>query len=293
MGKEIYRGSIVALVTPFRGGGVDYKALDGLVDWHLASGTHGIIPLGTTGESPTVDDAERTKILKTVIGRAKGKTAVIAGTGTNDTRKSVAYTKEAKDLGADGALIVTPYYNKPTQEGIYRHVEAIAKAADLPLCLYNIPYRSGVPIEPATAARCAKLPQVVAIKEASGALEYTLQLRQLCDLVVLSGEDSLTFPLMAVGAKGIISVAANVVPKEMADLCNRALAGDWNTARELHAGLFSLMKAMFLETNPIPVKTALKLMGKIDGELRLPLCPMSEANEAKLREVLREYRLLG
>ena len=288
-----FKGSIVALVTPFRNGEVDFRALDALTDWHLAAGTNGIVPIGTTGESPTVTDEERTKILKAVIGRCKGKIPVIAGTGTNDTRKSIAYTKEAKALGADAALVVTPYYNKPTQEGLYRHIEAIAKAADLPIVLYNIPYRSVVSVEPPTVARCAKLKNVVAIKETSGSVEYVTQIRQLCDLTIISGEDAQTYPMMMLGATGVISVLANGMPAEMAALCRSALAGDWAAAKAQHEKLYKIAKAMFIETNPIPVKTALRMMGKIDGELRLPLCPMGEGNEAKLRDVLREYRLVS
>jgi 4-hydroxy-tetrahydrodipicolinate synthase len=288
----MFQGSFVALVTPFRDGAVDLAALDDLCRWHLESGTHGIVPLGTTGESPTVDADERAAVLRAVIARCRGKIPVIAGTGTNDTRKTIALTRQAKELGADGALLVTPYYNKPTQEGLFRHFEAVARAVDLPIVLYNIPGRSGVAIAPETIARLAQVKGIVAVKEASGSLDIVAQIRLLCGLDILSGEDSLNYPILAVGGKGIISVVANLMPRECATLCEAARKGDHATARALHDRLFPLAKALFLETNPIPVKTAMRILGRGTGELRLPLCEMAPANAEKLAAALRTVGLL-
>jgi len=283
----MFHGSFVALVTPFKNGAVDLGALDDLCRWHLENGTNGIVPLGTTGESPTIDADERTEILRTVIARCRGKIPVIAGTGTNDTCKTVALTRQAKELGADGALLVTPYYNKPTQEGLFRHFEAVAKAVDLPLVLYNIPGRSAVAIAPETIARLARVKGIVAVKEATGNLDNVTLIRQRCDLDILSGEDSLNWPILAAGGKGIISVLANILPRECAALCAAARSGDLATARALHDRLFPVAKALFLETNPIPVKTALRMMGRITGELRLPLCEMAPANAEALAAALK------
>ncbi len=288
----MYHGSFVALVTPFKDGAVDHGALDDLVRWHLESGTAGIVPLGTTGESPTIDADERAAILRTVISRCRGKIPVIAGTGTNDTRRTIALTRQAKELGADGALLVTPYYNKPTQEGLFRHFEAVAGAVDLPIVLYNIPGRSAVAVAPETIARLAKVKGIVAVKEATGNVENVTQIRQRCDLAILSGEDPLNYPILALGGTGIISVVANILPKDCAALCEAVRAGDLAKGRALHEKLYPVAKALFLETNPGPVKTALKLLGRTSGEIRLPLCEMTPSNVAALEEILRSVGLL-
>ena len=288
----MFHGSFVALVTPFKDGTVDHGALDALVRWHLESGTHGIVPLGTTGESPTIDADERAAVLRTVIARCRGKMQVIAGTGTNDTRRTIALTRQAKELGADGALLVTPYYNKPPQEGLFRHFEAVAKSVDLPLVLYNTPGRSAVAIAPETFARLAQVKGIVAVKEATGNVESVTQIRERCRLDVLSGEDSLNFPILALGGTGIISVVANLLPRECAALCAAVRTGDLAAGLALHERLYPVAKALFLETNPIPVKTALQMMGRLSGELRLPLCEMAPANASRLRDVLKSIGLL-
>ncbi len=288
----MYHGSFVALATPFKGGAVDHGALDDLVRWHLESGTAGIVPLGTTGESPTIDADERAAILRTVISRCRGKIPVIAGTGTNDTRLTIALTRQAKELGADGALLVTPYYNKPTQEGLFRHFEAVAVAVDLPIVLYNIPGRSAVAIAPETIARLAKVKGIVAVKEATGNVENVTQIRRRCDLAILSGEDALNYPILALGGTGIISVVANILPKDCAALCESVRTGDLAKGLALHEKLYPVAKALFLETNPGPVKTALKLLGHMSDEVRLPLCGMTPSNAAALEETLRSVGLL-
>jgi 4-hydroxy-tetrahydrodipicolinate synthase len=288
----MFHGSFVALVTPFKDGAVDHGALDDLVRWHLESGTAGIVPLGTTGESPTVDADERAAVLRTVISRCRGKIPVIAGTGTNDTRRTIALTRQAKELGADGALLVTPYYNKPTQEGLFRHFEAVAGAVDLPIVIYNIPGRSAVAVAPETIARLAKVKGIVAVKEATGSVETVTQIRRRCDLAILSGEDALNYPILALGGTGIISVVANILPKDCAALCGAMRAGDLAKGLALHEKLYPVAKALFLETNPGPVKTALKLLGRTSGEIRLPLCGMTPSNVAALEETLRSVGLL-
>jgi len=293
MNSSIFHGSMVAMVTPFRDGGVDAAALKEHVEFLLKNGTDGLVPLGTTGESPVLTGDERTEILRTVIRAAKGKAPVVAGTGTNDTRTSIELSKGAEALGADALLVVTPYYNKPSQEGLFLHYEAVARATSLPVCLYNVPGRTGVNLLPETVARLAKIRNIVAVKEASGSVEQAAQIHAECDIAVVSGDDALTFPLMMQGATGVISVAANVVPREMADLCAAAAKGDIERARELHLRLLPLMKALFLESNPVPVKAALRLMGRGTGEVRPPLCAMSAANEEKLRRVLADFSLIS
>jgi 4-hydroxy-tetrahydrodipicolinate synthase len=284
------KGSIVALVTPFSGGDVDAKRLRELVDFHLQSGTDGIVPVGTTGESPTLSRDEKALVIKTVVKAAKGRVPVIAGTGTNDTRATVEYTKMAKELGADAALVVAPYYNKPTQEGLFRHYEAVAKVG-LPVVLYNVPGRTAVTIAPETTARLAKVKNIIATKEAAGNVEFVTQIRALCDLAIVSGDDSLTLPMMALGATGVISVAANVAPGPVAEMCALANKGDGTRARELHERLFPLFKGLFLETSPAPVKAAMKLMGLGNGELRLPLVEVTAPTLEKVRGILKALEL--
>jgi len=286
-----FHGSITALVTPFKSGKVDEKALVNIVKRQIVSGTDGLVPVGTTGESPTLTHDEHHRVIQIVVQAAAGKVPVIAGTGSNSTAEAVSLTKFAKKAGADGALLAAPYYNKPTQEGLYRHYAAVAKAADLPIVLYNIPGRSVVNIAPDTVARLAKIPNIVAIKEASGSMDQASHIMTLCDIDVLSGDDSLTLPLLAMGGKGVISVVSNLVPGDVSSMVDAFFAGDHEKARQAHLKLFSLCRAMFIETNPIPIKRAMNLMGYCSDEIRLPLCEMSEHNEKVLVKALKDYGL--
>jgi 4-hydroxy-tetrahydrodipicolinate synthase len=286
------QGSFVALVTPYKKGEVDLKKVQELVEFHAANGTTGLCPAATTGEGPVLSTEEKSAIIKTVVKAAKGKLKVFPGTGTYDTADSIAQTKMAKELGADGALMVTPYYNKPTQEGLYRHYEAVAKAVDLPIMLYTVPGRTAVNIAPETTARLSKIKTIIAIKDASGNVEQVTQTRRLCDIQILSGEDSLTFPMLCLGAVGVVSVAANVIPRAVADMVAAGVKGDVAKAREIHDRYFPLFKDLFIETNPIPVKTALKKMGMYGGEFRLPMCEMSAANEEKLEKTLKGCKVI-
>ena len=289
----MFKGTLVALVTPLAGGQVDYAAIERLVDWHVEQGTDGLVPVGTTGESPTVDMDEHKRIIETVVGRADGRIPVIAGTGGNATAEAVELTCFARQVGADASLQVCPYYNKPTQEGLYRHFAEIAETCDLPLVLYNIPSRTGISMTPETVARLAELEQVVAIKESTGSMDQTSRILSLCDLTVLSGDDSLTLPLMAIGAKGVVSVVANLVPKDVKTLTDAMLAGNVATAEQTHRKLFPLCRAMFVETNPIPIKTAMKWTGLLESdEKRLPLTDLSPAAADTLRQAMTDYGLL-
>ncbi len=285
-----FHGSITALVTPFKNGKVDETALVKIVKDQIASGTDGLVPVGTTGESPTLSHDEHHRVIQIVVQAAQGRVPVIAGTGSNSTEEAVSLTKFAKKAGADGALLAAPYYNKPTQEGLYRHYAAVAKT-ELPIVLYNIPGRSVVNIAPDTVARLAKIPNVVAIKEASGSMDQASHIMTLCDIDVLSGDDSLTLPLLAMGGKGVISVVSNLVPKDVSAMVDAFFAGDHEKARKAHLKLFSLCRAMFIETNPIPIKRAMKLAGRCSDEVRLPLCEMSEQNEKILVKALKDYGL--
>ncbi|MFH1068842.1 MAG: 4-hydroxy-tetrahydrodipicolinate synthase [Candidatus Glassbacteria bacterium] len=287
----MFTGSIVALVTPFRNGGIDEKALGDLVEFHVANGTSAVLPCGTTGESATMDHEEHVRVIRLVVEAAAGRIKVIAGTGSNSTREAVHLTSQAARLGADAALLVSPYYNKPSQEGLFLHYKTVAESCDIPQILYNVPSRTGKNIEPETVARLAGLKNIVAIKEASGSLDQTSQIASLCDITILSGDDSLTLPLMSVGAVGVISVAANVVPAKVAALCRAWLDGRPEEARRVHYELFPLFKALFVESNPIPVKAAVAAMGLITEEYRLPLCPLAEANRRKLMEVMKHMGL--
>jgi 4-hydroxy-tetrahydrodipicolinate synthase len=294
MAKPRFQGSIVALATPFKDGKVDEVALGELVEFQITGGTDGIVPCGTTGESPTLDHAEHRRVIDVVIAATKKRVPVIAGTGSNSTDEAISLTKHAKQAGADAALIVLPYYNKPTQKGMIEHCRAIADQAKLPLILYNIPGRTGVNMQPETVAALADHPYIVGMKEATGNLEQMTQDIVLCGdkLSYLSGDDTLTLPLMSVGGSGVISVVANIVPRDVADMTHAFLGGDWKRARELHLKLFPLCQAMFYETNPIPVKTALAMMGKCREEFRLPLCSMLDSNRKKLEAALKAYGLL-
>jgi 4-hydroxy-tetrahydrodipicolinate synthase len=293
--KKSFEGSIVAMVTPFRDGKVDEPKIRELVEFHVKNGTDAIVPCGTTGESPTLSHAEHKRVVEVTIEAAAGRIPVIAGTGSNSTAEAIDLTQHAKKAGADGVLMVCPYYNKPTQAGLIAHYKAVAAAVDIPIIMYNIPGRTGVNMLTETVAALADLPNIVGMKEASGSLEQMTEVISVCGdrLTVVSGDDTLTLPLMAVGGKGVISVVANIVPKETAEMTRAALNGDWKRAKEIHLRLFPLVKAMFYETNPIPVKTAMQMLGRLNGELRLPLCPMSQANRDKLQKALRAYGLLS
>ena len=290
-----FHGSIVALVTPFRNGAVDEDKLRELVEFHVSNRTDGIVPCGTTGESPTLSHDEHKRVVEVVIEAAQGRIAVIAGTGSNSTSEAIDLTRHAKRAGATGALVVNPYYNKPTQEGLYRHFRAIADTVDIPIIVYNIAGRTAVNVETDTLARLVKdCKNIVGVKEASGSLDQMTQVVLACgpDFAVLSGDDNLTLPLMAVGGVGVISVIANIVPRETAELTHAALNGDWKQARDLHHRLYPLCRAAFFETNPIPIKEAMAMMGMVEPEFRLAMCRMADANRERLRGVLKSLGLL-
>jgi 4-hydroxy-tetrahydrodipicolinate synthase len=290
----MFKGSIVAIVTPFNNGTVDEKTLRELVDFQIENGTDAIVACGTTGESSTLDNEEHLNVIKIVFDQAKGRVPVIAGTGSNSTAEAIHLTREAKAIGVAGVLLVTPYYNKPTQEGLYRHYLAIADAVEIPQILYNVPGRTAVNLLPETVARLAGHKNIVAIKEATGSLQQASEVLALCgdQIDVFSGDDFITFPMMACGAKGVISVTANIMPKIIGDLTDAFYAGDLEKARQLHLQTLKINNAMFIESNPVPVKTALGLMGKCSDEVRLPLVPMSEANKNKLAAIMKEYKLI-
>ncbi len=277
------KGVYTAVVTPFSKGEVDYRKLKELVEIQIAAGIDGIVPVGTTGESPTLTVEEHIKVIETVIEAAQGRCTVIAGTGANSTAEAISLTEMAKKVGADATLQVTPYYNKPTQEGLYRHFSTVADEIGLPVVLYNIPGRSGVPINVETIARLAKNSGIVAVKEAGGSVERVSAILDACDMTVLSGDDILTLPMLAVGAKGVISVASNLLPKEVKAMVEAFLSGDSAKAQLMHRRLYPVFRDLFIETNPIPVKAAMAMKGLIEESYRLPLCPMSEKN----REILR------
>lgn len=290
----MFEGSSVAIVTPFRDGRVDEQALGDLIEFHIAGGTDGIVPCGTSGESATLTYEEHDRVIACTVEAVRHRVPVIAGTGSNSTDEAIMLTKHAQEAGADGALLISPYYNKPTQEGLYRHYKAIAEAVDLPLVLYNIPGRTSVNMLPSTVARLSAIRNIVAIKEGAGSLQQVSEIIAACGdrMTVLSGDDALTLPMMAVGAKGVITVTANIVPADMAALVDAFVGGRLERARALHYKLYPLFTALFYETNPIPVKQALALMGKIQPDLRLPLCPMSPDNRDKLTQVMKDYGLI-
>ncbi len=290
----MFRGSIVAIVTPFRNGKVDEKALGNLIEWHIKEGTNAIVPCGTTGESATLDYKEHFRVIEFTVKAVNGRVPVIAGTGANATDETIMITKAAKKSGADAALLVSPYYNKPTQEGLYRHYKAVAEAVKIPIVLYNVPGRTAVNMLPATVARLAEIKNIVGIKEATGDMKQVSEIIRLCGdrIDVISGDDFTTLPLMALGGRGVISVSANVAPRLMAQMCALWDQGKYDEARAIHYRLEPLNSAMFIETNPIPVKTALAMMGKIKEEFRLPLCEMSAANKEKLKAVLKGMKLV-
>lgn len=290
----IIQGVYTALVTPMCNGEVDYDVLRKLVEMQIAGGVTGIVPVGTTGESPTLTYEEHAKVIETVIETANKRCQIIAGTGANCTREAIEMTQAAAADGADGTLQVTPYYNKPTQEGLYRHFSEIADKGGLPVFLYNVPGRSGVPIAESTVARLAKNANVVAIKEAAGSVDRVSAIKDLCgdDITVLSGDDSLTLPMMSVGATGIISVASNIIPAEMSQMVNAFLKGDLAAAQALHAKYYAFFRDQFIETNPIPIKAAMAMAGLLKEEYRLPLCELSAANREKLAATMRACGML-
>ena len=290
----MFSGSIVAIVTPFKDGRIDEEAYRRLIEDQIENGTRAIVPCGTTGESATLSMEEHARVIDIAISAVNKRVPVIAGAGGNSTQEAIELSAHAREAGADATLQVTPYYNKPTQEGLYRHFSAIAKAVPLPQVLYNVPGRTSVNMLPETVARLAELPEVVAIKEASGSLAQMADVLNLAgdNITLLSGDDNVTLPVLAIGGKGVISVVANLIPGDNAEMIQAWEEGRADEARERFHRLFPLCKAMFYETNPIPVKTALALMGKIDGEMRLPLSPMAPANVEKLRRDLQEYGVL-
>jgi 4-hydroxy-tetrahydrodipicolinate synthase len=290
----MFKGSIVAIVTPFNNGAVDEEKLRELVEFQIENGTDAIVPCGTTGESSTLDYKEHDRVIEIVIQQVKKRVPVIAGTGSNCTREAIEITQHAKELGADGALLVTPYYNKPSQEGLYQHYKAVADAVALPQVLYNVPGRTGVNLLPETVARLSHHAHIVAIKEATGSLQQASEVLDLCEgrIDVLSGDDFITLPMMAAGAKGVISVVANIMPKEVAALVDAYFAGNMEEAQRLHLHLLKISNAMFIESNPVPVKTAVSLMGKCSDEVRLPLAPLVEANRTKLTNIMKQYGLI-
>ena len=291
----MFRGTYTAIVTPFRDGALDEAALSRLVEWQVESGISGIVPVGTTGESPTLDNAEHNRAIELTAQTVRGRCKVIGGTGSNSTSEAISLTAAAQKAGADGALLVAPYYNKPTQEGLFRHYQAVAASTGLPIILYSIPARCGVEIAVDTVARLAReCPNIIAIKEAGGSVERVSQLRAAlpAEFTILSGDDGLTLAFMAVGAQGVISVASNIIPTEMVRMVRAFAEGRAAEALELHARFYPLFRDLFIETNPIPIKTALSLAGRISGEFRLPLCEMAPANAAKLLATLRNLNLV-
>ncbi len=289
------QGSMVALVTPFRKGEVDVQALERLVEFHIKEGTSAIVPCGTTGESATLSHEEHDQVIEVVVRSARGRIPVIAGTGSNNTQEAIRLTRHAQKAGVDGSLLIAPYYNKPTQEGLYQHFKAVAESVDCPIIVYNIASRTGVNIEPETFARLSHVRNIAGVKESSGSLEQMSRIKALCGdrVALLSGDDALTLPVLAIGGTGVISVVANICPRQVAQMVRAFQKGNLKEAQRIHYHLLSLTKTIFIETNPIPVKTAMGWMKLIpDATLRLPLCSMSEKNCATLKDVLRSYRLI-
>jgi 4-hydroxy-tetrahydrodipicolinate synthase len=286
------QGVYTAMVTPFKNGEVDWENLRNFVEFQVKNGVAGVVPVGTTGESPTLSPAEHLKVIETTVEVVNGRCQVIAGTGANSTAEAIELTREAKAIGADATLQVTPYYNKPTQEGLYRHFSTVADTVGLPVVLYNVPGRSGVPIAESTVARLAQNPAIVAVKEAAGSVERVSAILDLCDITVLSGDDALTVPMISVGAKGIISVSSNLIPAEMVEMTDAALNGDFKKALELHKKYYRFFKDEFIETNPIPIKAALAMAGMMAEEYRLPLCELAADHREKLADTLKRCGII-
>jgi len=289
----MFTGAMVALITPFQDGDIDFETLDELIDFQLENGIDAIVPVGTTGECPTLSHEEHKKVIERVVKAVGGKVPVIAGAGSNSTAEAIELTTFSKKVGADASLQVCPYYNKPTQEGFYQHFKVIAEEVDLPMVLYNIPSRCGAGLTPETVARLAKIENIVAIKEASGSMDQASEIANLCDITIISGDDSLTLPLASVGGKGVISVVANIVPADVKAMTDLILEGDFVSALKWHKKLFALSKGMLtLATNPIPIKAAVAMLNMASEELRLPLVPMEENKKAILKQILKDYGLL-
>lgn len=292
----MFKGSLVAMITPFtESDKIDEKGIKELVEFHIHNGTNGIVPCGTTGESPTLSHEEHQRVVEVTIKAVAGRVPVIAGTGSNCTRETLDLTSQAKKAGADGALVITPYYNKPTQKGLYLHFKKIAEEVDIPIIIYNVPSRTGVNMLPETLAELAELKNIVGVKEASGNLDQMIQIIELCGdkITLLSGDDKLLLPLLSIGGKGVISVVANIIPRDVSNMVSEFEKGNYQKAKEIFlTKVYPLSNAMFYETNPIPVKTSARLMGLPSGDLRLPLSPMSENNLAKLKADLIKFGLL-
>ena len=288
----LLQGVYTALVTPFRNGEVDWKAFEQLLEAQVAGKVAGVVPVGTTGESPTLSNEEHIEVIARTVEIINGRCQVIAGSGANSTEEAIYLTREAKAAGADATLQVTPYYNKPTQEGIYRHFSTVAEKTGLPVVLYNVPGRAGVPIATETIARLSANPLMVAVKEAGGSVDRVSQIADSCDITVLSGDDGLTLPMMAVGATGVISVASNIIPAELTEMVSAANAGDFGKALQYHRKYYRLFCDLFIESNPIPVKAAMAMKGMIDLEYRLPLCELSAAHAEVLRQTLTDCGIL-
>ena len=290
----MFHGALTAIITPFRDGAVDEAALRELIEWQIQSGIDGLVPCGSTGESATLSHAEHERVIKITIEQTRKRVPVVAGTGSNSTAEAIRLTASAREMGADGALLISPYYNKPTQDGIYKHYKTIAASVDLPIFAYNIPGRTGSNIAPETLARLAELKNFIGVKEASGSTEQTSDILRLTNgkFTVLSGDDALTVPLMAIGAKGVIATIGNAMPREIHELAAAGLAGDFERARQLHYKMLPLMRTLFIETNPICIKQALAFMGKCCNELRLPLVPMTPPAAEKLKAAMKELRLI-
>jgi 4-hydroxy-tetrahydrodipicolinate synthase len=284
----MFSGTFTALVTPFRNGEVDVEALEGMVEFQIQHGVSGLVPCGTTGETPAMSEEEDRVVVETVVRVTNGRVPVVAGTGSNSTDMAIKYTRMAQEAGADGSLQVAPYYNKPTQEGLYRHFATIAESTDLPLILYNIPGRTSVTISAETMARLAEIPSIVGVKDSTLSMNMISDVKSMCgeEFDVLSGDDPMTLPVIALGGVGVISVASNVAPGAVSDMVSALLSGDFERGRELHYELLPLFRALFVETNPIPVKTAASLLGLCSDEMRLPLIPMSGENLRYLQEIL-------
>ncbi len=290
----MFTGAMVALVTPFQEGEIDFQTLDELIDFQLESGIDGIVPVGTTGECPTLSPEEHKQVIERVVQAVGGQVPVIAGAGSNSTAEAIVYTEFSKKVGADATLQVGPYYNKPTQEGFYQHFKAIAEEVDLPVVLYNIPGRCGAGMTAETVARLAELENIVAIKEATGSLDQASEIATRCDITIISGDDSLTLPLASVGGKGVISVVANIVPADVKAMTDLILEGDLVSARQWHKKLFTLCKSMLtLATNPIPIKAAMAILNMCSDELRLPMTPLEENKKVILEQTLKDYGLLS
>jgi 4-hydroxy-tetrahydrodipicolinate synthase len=289
--KSPITGTLTALVTPFRDGKIDEKALRRHIDWQIESGVDGLVPCGTTGESPTLSYEEHHRVVAITVEQAAGRVAVVAGSGSNSTEEALLLTRKAKEQGADASLMITPYYNKPGQEGLYRHFAKVADDVGLPIFVYNIPGRTAVNVLPETMARLAQHPAIVGMKDAVGNLQQSAETLRLCPpgFIALSGDDVMTLPLMSIGGRGVISTTSNVAPREMSDLVRAFAAGDVARARELHYRLLPLFTTLFIETNPIPVKAALAMMGRIGGEIRLPMTPMADAARARLARALTDF----